>query len=757
MPGDYIFPKRLFKDGEPLSTYELNEALQPVAERLNGHLGPHNIRAPLSQDVAAEAGTFYRTVTRVVDVDPQMTSASGGIDGKSPQPGVPGAFMLEQETGWQPVTGGDEDMIVEMVTGASALTVTAHAAHCFAGGYGGVGAEFEVQVPLFEEPQLKSDGRPIHPALLAVTVRLNGLNYLINKLEIPDARLYTSAHSQSVEIARRIVAAGPAASSAGIAAQGWIAVTGHKASYNGRMLTFTQQTPAVVSTTVTDFQLIYGSQTGPFISDFANMTQVKEPIVTATALPFSDLDSCDPVGSPMEPTVVKYFPAQIQYAIRVDGVVLTDSITGRFDNEQAPFAPARVLSPRDANVVTGAPGVTGPQVGRFRERPDGINIPMYTVRLTATINVEPGDHRTELVVRRVPTGRRRSFVPPPPEVGAPDADETYLPQENRVFIYSRQLAVTDVPIEPVGSSPFGDPVTVAAFNEEDVVSKKALVDLRMQPVADGTNAIESFQVARGAITGDHLQSYSSVIGVAEQGPFNNSATVDTVNDNYQYPGGTALSFSADPFAGLELYPHTSNPNWRELQTATFSATVGALSPPQDCVITIEANIFLEQLAQASATLTQTSATPAQDEMHLAAACFVIGLFTTYSAAPGWYLFRPSLSWVNSNNYIAHQVSKGTKELFPLGADVGLHYLSHYGPQGSVSVVRGDEPGDFVDIPLTAQLNFSGKSPAGVRRGLIREITKVGIFTTAAWMGSASNLPAKFRVRQASINAVAMKS
>ena len=69
MPGDYLFPKRLFVKGEPLETTEINAALLPPSERLNGHLGPHNLRAPLSPGVLAEADTFCKTKQVFVDVE----------------------------------------------------------------------------------------------------------------------------------------------------------------------------------------------------------------------------------------------------------------------------------------------------------------------------------------------------------------------------------------------------------------------------------------------------------------------------------------------------------------------------------------------------------------------------------------------------------------------------------------------------------------------------------------------------------------
>ena len=145
MPGDYLFPKRLFKSGEPLDTVELNDALQVAAERLNGHLGPHNIRAPLDPALSAAAGTFFRTKVATVDVDPLMETAVGSATGTSPRPEAAGVFLLEQETGWMPVTGS-EDMVVEVSTGASSLAITAQAAHCYAGDYDGANARFSTKL-----------------------------------------------------------------------------------------------------------------------------------------------------------------------------------------------------------------------------------------------------------------------------------------------------------------------------------------------------------------------------------------------------------------------------------------------------------------------------------------------------------------------------------------------------------------------------------------------------------------------------------
>ncbi len=740
MPGDYLFPKKLFKANEPLDTTEINDALQTVAERLNGHLGPHNIRAPLAPELSSEAGTFFRTKTAVVDVDPLMVNAVGSSDGKSPQPGAPGSFLLEQQTGWQTVTG-DEDMIVEAATGASSLAITAQAAHCLAGDYDGVTARFRVTVPRFTDPDLKSGVSKSTFAELDVIVTLDSFVAVFTNLLVRDSRNFSSAAEQSREVAGLIADGAKSASYAPtsdaerVVTEGWLAASGYEVTAVGRDLIFTNTAPGPVSG-VYKISFAYSNISGAG-NPIVDMTEVRAGETLTSFKALNDLPSATTkpgLDTATDAEVVVYYPAQIQYALRVDGVVITETITGRFDNEQAPLTPARIIDPRDTDAVD---GISGPLLGRSRERPDAINIPMFSVRLTASVDVEPGDHVVELVVRRVPVGRRRSFTPPPPEVGDVDDSVTYLPPRNRVYIYSRQLSVTDVPVEPVGSALFGDPSVVASYSDEDVVTKKSLVDQRLQKVADESNDLQSFQIARGAINGDHLQGFSSVIAAGED-TLAGVAALDSSTYAYEYPSGAPETF------GLERVFYPVPASWRQMATAALSVDA---SPPVECVLTVEGNVFIERLVHSSLT---------QNKMHLGAACFLIAV--RKSRTSEWYAWRPSLAWVNSNNYIAYQVSKTDDDLHPHSNQVGLNYQSRYGLGGGNTATSGDLPGDFVDVPVTAYVDFSGAVFEGgsATRALFASIDQVAIFGAAAWMGPAGS-ETRVRCRHSTINAVVMKS
>ena len=136
-------------------------------------------------------------------------------------------------------------------------------------------------------------------------------------------------------------------------------------------------------------------------------------------------------------------------------------------------------------------------------------------------------------------------------------------------------------------------------------------------------------------------------------------------------------------------------------------------------------------------------------------CFVIAVRSTTTGT--WYAWRPSIAWVNSNNYIAYQVDKTTLNLYPTSSTVGFNYLSRYGPHGSSSITESDVPGDFVDVPVTAYVDFASATGLGTAtRALVVSIDRVGIWGAAAHMGRAGG-QAFFVTDRMSLNAVVMKS
>lgn len=757
MPGDYLFPKRLFVEGEPLDPDEVNEALQPPGERMNGHLGPHNIRAPLAASVLAEADTFVRSKSAQVLVDPQLVNAVGGSsDGSSPDPDAVGAFVLEQETGWQVIDAGDEPMTVEMDTGTSDLILSAHLSHCYAGNVESQDAVYYADVPLFTAPELRS-GTAGSDEELDVGVVLDGTAFSFTNMLVPDKRQFASYVSQSRDVAQKIVdgcqtaTTTPTDPAVDVQPRGWLAASGYTVRRKGRRLYFTG--PKGAGTFQISFA--YNGPLGVGGNYVVTMTLAYDPSGTpATPQLLSDLPSAtDANGTAASPyKALLFYPAQVQYAFRVDGVVITESITGRFDNEQTAFTPARIREPRDPGGTS-----TGPYLERFRERPDAINIPMYSVRLSAAVSVEPGRHRVDLVTRRVPCGRNGRFTLQPPNVGAASSTVDYTPTRNRVVVYNRQLLVSESPIDPVGATAFGDPVSVPAFEPEDVVSQESLVTDRLQVVVDAENAVKPYQLARGAINGDHLEGYSTVLAAAQGDTVVTSHLSSAAAAGYTtapyvwpdkgvlaYPDRRILAFTDNQFYAIYRQTYGDLTNWKEIVRAEHDLVDASIADAEQCVITVEGNVFLRRLVHDNLN---------QEQMHLAAAVFCIGLKIESETAPGSstpYLCAPSVAWVNSNNYMAHQASK-TDTASAATTNLTLSYLSEYGPDGATPVASGDAPGDYVDVPVTAQYVLTGN------RRLIAGIRGAYIFGTAAWMGDKAAGPAKFIVEKASVNILITKS
>jgi hypothetical protein len=692
MPGDYLHMKRTFKDGHAVDPGEANEALQPAAERVNGLLNQHNFRAPLPPTVASGTATFFRSEERHVAVDSQMAHLA-----KAPDPFAAGAFTITQETSWQMVQGPDpgRDMRVEIDSGASNLILTAHAAHCYAGKEDGVHAV----VKFIVSEALRRDN-------YRVSLELNGVFFVLTL----DIRVKGYEGSRGLAF---YIAQGGNVPSGDVdwAARGWIARS------NGRTVLFRKIDDAVISTSVS--ASVAGS--GYLANGISAFLKVQGAPGLGLAT-LSVLTSNYTVGA--EDAIV-FYPAQIQYAYRVDGAIITPTITGRFDNEQLSYPPRLIVDPKaDAATSTPIGTVTGvpvsPALNRFGDRPDAMNRPMHAARITATVAVEPGRHIVELVARRVPCGRGNKFVTGDPGVGTLDSQIIPQPTDNRIIIYNRQLLVTDNPVEPVGSTLFGDDVSAAPLEDEDVLSRASLITDRIQPIIDAYNDIEEFQVARGAFNGDHMEGYSSVLALAQRDSLAATA-FDSGTNLYSYP--TGASTSLDFFTKYKLYPQGT---WKDLLTTSLTVPVVAtFGAPVQCVITVEANVALQRLRS----------NISQNEIHLGAAAFAIGLYVDPGTGGRWVLWPASVVWANSNDYFAHQPDKTTKTLT-------LHALSEYASVGGA---------DPVDIPVTA--SFVLNDPFA----LVANISRVGLFGSALHMGTAAGAVCSVKLDRCSINAVVVKS
>jgi hypothetical protein len=178
-----------------------------------------------------------------------------------------------------------------------------------------------------------------------------------------------------------------------------------------------------------------------------------------------------------------YDPANIQFAIRVDGSIIPETITGIDDLTYRPSVPIKPQVQRNTgSILPGPADIRG-------EQTTALGPPCVPVRISALVPVQPGTHTVELVVRRAPLINAASI-------------KSYK-RTDKVYVFSRQIAVMDLksfPVDSVGAAE----VSAPAWDEEDLITQAEIYSDRVQPIINGYNAIEDGHAQRGAFMHYHL-------------------------------------------------------------------------------------------------------------------------------------------------------------------------------------------------------------------------------------------------------------
>lgn len=180
-------------------------------------------------------------------------------------------------------------------------------------------------------------------------------------------------------------------------------------------------------------------------------------------------------------------PANVQFAIRLDGSIVPDTITGMDEviyRASMPVKPQRQRS--TTSTLPGPHDLRGEQIV-------ALGPPCLPIRISACLPVQAGDHTVEIVVRRVPIVRGQG------------EDTRNYKSGDRVYVYSRQVHVADLKSFPVDSVTSTD-ISVPAFEEEDTVDHAAMYTQRVQPLIAGYNAVAEGNLQRGALMHYHLPS-----------------------------------------------------------------------------------------------------------------------------------------------------------------------------------------------------------------------------------------------------------
>lgn len=180
--------------------------------------------------------------------------------------------------------------------------------------------------------------------------------------------------------------------------------------------------------------------------------------------------------------------AGLQLAIRVDGQILPESITGHSEDWVRSFAAMKPTSQRDSTQAAGKKRSPGPGLRRS-DYLKGIGPIAGAVRIVTTASVGPGTHTVEVVARTLQ-----------------DYDLALLGVSSVASIgcaiHNRKLFVLDCPVFPT-SAPSRTSVEVSAFEDGTVISNAALATNRNAAIVNALNDVDHGDVARGAFMNDH--------------------------------------------------------------------------------------------------------------------------------------------------------------------------------------------------------------------------------------------------------------
>lgn len=212
--------------------------------------------------------------------------------------------------------------------------------------------------------------------------------------------------------------------------------------------------------------------------------------------------------TPQHASSAETYPANVQFAIRLDGGVLPDTITGIDDATYQSSLPAKPLTQRDTTTPTVLPG---PQDIPSQQL-NALGPAALPIRIATAVPVSAGNHTIELVVRRVPPIRW-------------EGDYNYK-QGDKVYVYCRQITAMELKTFPIDSVVSTD-ISVPAFEEETVVSNTTMYVERVQPLMAAYNDVAEGNLQRGALMHYHLPPVlrastvaSAILGPTAGQPFN---------------------------------------------------------------------------------------------------------------------------------------------------------------------------------------------------------------------------------------------
>jgi len=175
------------------------------------------------------------------------------------------------------------------------------------------------------------------------------------------------------------------------------------------------------------------------------------------------------------------FQASVQFALRVDGEIMEEDITGKFEQADKAVSAFRVNTPKSDGSFVGA--------RVFRQtNPHSLGAQHRPVRLGFSLDLAPGAHTIEVVAKRVAYPGRIAW----------------LDSNDYIECHTRRLYALEVPLLPQGN-PAGSAAVGASYMEDGTILSKAEYETaRLDEVIAAYNDIEQGNCERGAFNHNHI-------------------------------------------------------------------------------------------------------------------------------------------------------------------------------------------------------------------------------------------------------------
>ena len=269
-------------------------------------------------------------------------------------------------------------------------------------------------------------------------------------------------------------------------------------------------------------------------------------------------------------------PARVQFALRVNGNIIAETVTGKRGSFERVVRPVVPKSQRnfDLSTTSNTTDRPGPALDYSRNT-QALGPEVLPVRITSTIEVPAGTQTVEVVARRLPH--------------EPD-DASILPyvSSDRIWVMNRQLLVLEMPSYPISSTDFSS-VPAPAFESEDTVSAISLGTERIDKVRDSLNKIQPGATARGAFNHFHLPSMMG--SGTQQKTITSNSLFTPGSGSSEYPG----------FGQAEFTTTMGGSGWVLVQTTSGSSSLlsDAITVSEPCTIIVLGNVQLRRTTDPS--------------------------------------------------------------------------------------------------------------------------------------------------------------